>query len=473
MTTLSQTISINRPVREVFAYVADFSTCPEWDATAITAERLDTDPLGVGSRWEVVCELPVGSITLEYTVTRFEPDACIVLVGKSRFFDVEDTITVSPTPEGCELNYTAVFDFPQPLRPVTAAFASGLERMGYQAVQVGLKQALDDNFPPPGISAANARADRFLPSALSLFTRRGYRRGRKQWNPVSAYMGDRHVVITGATAGLGKATAEALARKQAHLTLVVRDQARGKLLVDELKNSTGNQNIALEVADLSLMADVDALVKRLLAAKKPIDVLVNNAGALFNPRQVTAEGLEQSFALLLLSPYRLTEGLYPLLAKAGGARVINVVSGGMYSQKLRVDDLQNVHGKYSGSVAYARAKRALMIKTEQWAEEWAADNIVVNAMHPGWADTPGVQSALPEFRALSRPFLRSAEEGADTIVWLACATEAGAVSGSLFLDREPRTTHLVSSTRESAAEREQLRALLDSGDWQAPLAAAS
>jgi dehydrogenase/reductase SDR family protein 12 len=473
MTTLNQTIAIKRPAHEVFAYVADFSTCPEWDATAISAERLDTAPLGVGSRWEVVCELPVGSIKLEYTVTRFEPDACVVLLGKSRFFDVEDTITVTATKDGCELNYTAEFTFPQALRPMTAGFASGLERMGHQAVQVGLKQALEDNFPTPDISAANARADRFLPSALSLFTRRGYRRGRKHWNPVSAYMGDAHVVITGATAGLGKAAAESLARKQAHLTLVVRDRARGKDLVEELKTSTGNQNIALEIADLSLMSDVDALVKRLLAAKKPIDVLVNNAGALFNPRQVTSEGLEQSFALLLLSPYRLTEGLYPLLAKGGGARVINVVSGGMYSQKVRVDDLQNAQDKYSGSVAYARAKRALMIKTEQWAEDWANDNIVVNAMHPGWADTPGVQSALPEFRALSRPFLRSAGEGADTIVWLACASEAETVSGCLFLDREPRTTHLLSNTRESAAEREQLRTLLDSGDWTAPLAAAS
>ncbi|MCX2981081.1 SDR family NAD(P)-dependent oxidoreductase [Halieaceae bacterium IMCC14734] len=473
MTTLNETITLSRPVQEVFAYVADFSTCPEWDATAISAKRLDHAPLGLGSRWEVVCELPVGSITLEYSVTRFEPDSCIVLLGKSRFFDVEDTITVAPSKGGCTLEYTAEFRFPQPLRPVVKTFSAGLEHMGHQAVQVGLKQALDNDFPTPRLSKANSRADRFLPSALSLFTKRGYRRGSKHWNPVSAYMGDSHVVITGATAGLGKATAEAMARKHAHLTLVVRDSARGAELVDELKTTTGNQNIALEIADLSLMADVDALVKRLITGKKPIDVLVNNAGALFNPRKVTSEGLEQSFALLLLSPFRLTEGLYPLLAKSGGGRVINVVSGGMYSQKVQVDDLQNEVGKYSGSAAYARAKRALMIKTEQWAEDWADDNIVVNAMHPGWADTPGVQSALPEFRALTRPFLRSAEEGADTIVWLSCATEADALSGHLFLDREPRTTHLMSATKESADEREQLRTLLDNDDWDTSLDKAS
>jgi NAD(P)-dependent dehydrogenase (short-subunit alcohol dehydrogenase family) len=188
--------------------------------------------------------------------------------------------------------------------------------------------------------------------------------------------------------------------------------------------------------------------------------LINNAGALFNPRALTAEGLEQSFALLLLSPVRLTLGLKPLLARAGAARVINVVSGGMYSQKLNVDELICPEQGYSGSVAYAKAKRALMVTTEQWAQEWADDNIVVNAMHPGWANTPGVENALPGFHKLTRLILRSPAEGADTINWLAVATEAGKISGKLFLDREPRTTHLMSSTVEEHAEREKLRQFL-------------
>ena len=144
--------------------------------------------------------------------------------------------------------------------------------------------------------------------------------------------------------------------------------------------------------------------------------------------------------------------------------MINVVSGGMYTQKLRTWDLQNAEGKYSGSEAYARCKRALMVKTEQWAEDWAGDGIAVNAMHPGWADTPGVESALPEFHKLTQLVLRTPEQGADTINWLAVATEAGEVTGKLFLDREPRTTHLTGSTRESAESREQLREILDNWD---------
>jgi NAD(P)-dependent dehydrogenase (short-subunit alcohol dehydrogenase family) len=282
---------------------------------------------------------------------------------------------------------------------------------------------------------------------------------------MSAYIADKHIVITGATSGLGKVCAQTLARRGAELTLVVRHRDRGQALVRELIAATGNRNLHLEIADLSLMADVDTVVNSLMNRGRAIDVLINNAGALFNPRATTSEGLEKSFALLLLSPYRLTEGLYPLL-KAGRtkARVVNVVSGGMYSQRLCVDDLQNETRTYSGSVAYARAKRALMVKTEQWAEDWAADGIVVNAVHPGWADTPGLESSLPGFHKLVRPFLRTPAEGADTIIWLAVATEAAKISGRLFLDREPRTTHLLQSTRESKAEREALRSILDNWD---------
>jgi len=125
-----------------------------------------------------------------------------------------------------------------------------------------------------------------------------------------------------------------------------------------------------------------------------------------------------------------------------------------------VDDLQSERGIYSGSVAYARAKRGLMILTEEWAERWADEGIAVNAMHPGWADTPGVEESLPGFYRLTRYVLRRPEEGADTAVWLAAATEAGEVSGRFWLDREQHPSHLSCRTVESAAERTRLLAQL-------------
>jgi NAD(P)-dependent dehydrogenase (short-subunit alcohol dehydrogenase family) len=142
--------------------------------------------------------------------------------------------------------------------------------------------------------------------------------------------------------------------------------------------------------------------------------------------------------------------------KHGGGRVVNVLSGGMYTQKIHVDDLQSKQGPYSGSVAYARAKRGLMILTEEWAHRWAKDGIVVNAMHPGWADTPGVVGALPEFHRVTERVLRTPQEGADTIVWLAAATEAAKVSGEFWLDRRPHSKHVLPGTRETPAERREL-----------------
>jgi dehydrogenase/reductase SDR family protein 12 len=139
---------------------------------------------------------------------------------------------------------------------------------------------------------------------------------------------------------------------------------------------------------------------------------------------------------------------------ANNARVINVLSGGMYSQAVDVDDLENQQGIYSGSAAYAKAKRGLMIVTEQWAKLWQADGISVHAMHPGWADTAGVVDSLPEFYKLTKPILRTPQQGADTIVWLASATEVSQTTGLFWLDREPRPTHLtVKNSRDTATTR--------------------
>jgi dehydrogenase/reductase SDR family protein 12 len=466
MLELNEVIEVERETREVFAYVANFSTCEEWDSTAISARITRPGPISEGTEFEVVCALPIGSITLMYTIVELEQNRLIKLRGVGRFFDVEDTITLSPTAKGTRLDYRAVFSFKGIIDSFVGPMEAGLRRMGAASVQQGLKRALEDDFPTPALSAKNARADKLVLPGVSLFGRRGFRQGRKRWNPISAYIADKHMVITGASAGLGQATAERLARMGAELTLVVRDRERGRQLIDRLVAETGNRRLHLAVADLSLMSDTDALVNSLTKSGKTIDVLVNNAGALFPERSNTSEGLEQGLALLLLAPVRLTEGLKPVFTE--GTRVINVVSGGMYTQRLNVDALQSEDATYSGSVAYARLKRALLVKTEQWAEEWATEGITLNSMHPGWADTPGVQSSLPKFHKVTRRILRSPEEGADTIVWLAAATEAGRISGKLFMDREPRTTHLLKSTTETPAEREKLRQYLQAMAATAP-----
>jgi len=450
--TLDETIEVSRPLNEVFAYVSDFARIEEWDPAVARAKRLTDGGPGVDAEYRI--DMKAG-FSLHYRVIGFEPGRRMQMTVDSRLFTAREEILFEETGSGSRVRYIAKFDFPAPLAALNRLFPAAMDRVGKSAVG-GLKKALEDDFDPPEASVLTAAADRLVLPGIWRFTRLGYCAARRHWKPVSAYLGERHMLLTGATSGIGKAAARQLATLGARLTLVARDEEKAAALVAELQEQTGNRHIGYEIADLSLMADVHALCDRLLGAGEPVDALVNNAGALFNPRQETAEGLEKSFALLLLAPYILTERLHPLLAKAESPRVVNVLSGGMYTQKIRVRDLQSERGTYSGSVAYARAKRGLMILTEEWAGRWADDGIAVNAMHPGWADTPGVEESLPEFYRLTKYVLRDPDEGADTAVWLAAATEAAKVSGKFWLDREQHPSHLSSRTVESAEDRARL-----------------
>ncbi len=463
MITLNETIEVPRSVEACFRYVADFRTTAEWDATVIEARKVTEGAIGEGSQFSLLCKAGPAKISLSYTLEEFTPWQCLVLVGKSRWFTVKDVITFEPVGNGTtRIEYTAHFTYHYGMESLARRNERGLIKMGKASLR-GLAKALADDNPLPVSLPDTERKDARLISALRCFTRHGYLRGQKRWHPLSSDMTDKHVVITGASSGLGFATAMSLLEAGADLTLVIRDEAKVAWMQDSLERATGRRARAVEIADLSLLAEVQTLCKKLQAKARPIDVLINNAGALFNEYAKTDEGLERSVALLLLSPWKLTELLHPLMAgRTETTRVINVVSGGMYTQKLKLNRLIMGADDYNGSVAYARAKRALTVLTELWAEDWAQDNIVVNSMHPGWADTPGVQSALPGFRRLTQRILRSAEEGADTIVWLARAREAGLISGKFFLDREPRTTHLRKATRESSEERAQLRYWLES-----------
>ncbi len=457
---LDETIVVERPLHEVFAYIAEFSRIEEWDPAVARGLRLTEGPLGVGSQFRI--DMRAG-FSLRYTVVEWEQNRHLLMTVDSKPFTAREEIFFSRTAAGTRVRYVATFEFVAPLARVLKTFPGLMDRVGKSAM-AGMQRALEDRFEPPVADAWTALADRLVAPGMLGFTRFGYRAARRHWNPVSAYLRDRHIVITGATSGLGLATATTLAARGAELTLVARDRARANGVARDLERRFGNPRVRVEIADLSLLGDVRALAARLLESERPIDVLVNNAGALINPREETAEGLEKSFALLLAGPYVLTEGLRPLLRQAaatrGVARVVNVLSGGMYTQRIHVEDLQSEQGVYSGAVAYARAKRGLLIVTEEWARRWAKDGIVVNAMHPGWADTPGVVSALPEFHRLTGKVLRTPEEGADTIVWLAAATEAGKVSGAFWLDRRPRLKHVLPGTRETPAERRKLMRVL-------------
>jgi NAD(P)-dependent dehydrogenase (short-subunit alcohol dehydrogenase family) len=306
--------------------------------------------------------------------------------------------------------------------------------------------------------------DTILDKSVVGYTALGYR-----WRPhpfIDTDLTGRVAVVTGATSGLGRQTASELARLGASVILVGRNPEKTDAVVESIRGETGNSRLLPEIADLSEMEQVRALAGRIEA---PVHILVNNAGVLLPERTETREGFETSFATNLLGHFLLTNLLIDKLEAP--ARIVNVSSGGMYTQRIRVDDLQMERGRYDGAAAYARSKRGQVILTELWADALRTRGVVVHSMHPGWADTPGVSDSLPRFYKLTKPLLRTPAQGADTIVWL-CASDAAAQStGQFWHDRKPRPTHRFPKTRETPAERELLWArLTELSGWTGTLA---
>ena len=294
----------------------------------------------------------------------------------------------------------------------------------------------------------------------------GYKVRKHSWEEIDESLTGRTVIVTGATSGLGKAAALELARLGADLILVGRNPEKAERVRAEITADSGSDRVRLEIADLSLMAEIRSLAERVLASEPAIHVLVNNAGTLFTERSVTSEGIESTLATNLLGHFLLTNLLIPRLVESGPARIINVASGGMYSQRISIGNLQNDQGEYKGAAAYARTKRGQVILTEMWAEQLKDAGVTVSSMHPGWADTPGVVKSLPTFYKLTKPFLRTPAEGADTIVWLAASDEAADRSGLFWMDRQPRPTHKTSRTKERPEKRRELwEALSELSGW--------
>ncbi|MDZ7667111.1 MAG: SDR family NAD(P)-dependent oxidoreductase [Desulfotignum sp.] len=317
--------------------------------------------------------------------------------------------------------------------------------------------AADDRpFFSSGAGWLDYLADHAIVPGMLLFSRFGYDLSRRFWTEPVATLYGRNVVLTGGTSGIGKAAAFMLAEKKAFLTIVARNEKKAQQVQQEIMEKTGNPHVDYLLADLSLMQDIKQVAKQLRDSKKSIDILINNAGALFNERKETSEGFEQTFATDLLGVFYLTELLKKTLARSPGARIINVASGGMYTQKIAVHDLENKQEPYNGSKAYARAKRGVVMLTRIWADQLQKDGISVHAMHPGWVDTPGIERALPEFHALVNKLLRTPEQGADTIVWLALSKKAGQSTGRFWLDRRPHETVVFPGTAASDKERQAL-----------------
>ncbi len=295
-----------------------------------------------------------------------------------------------------------------------------------------------------------------LPGIFWSFSRLGYGRRAETFGELEDCAG-KTVLITGANSGLGLAASRILISRGARVLMLFRNLRRGEIAIRDVRNSAKLGGSAeLLIADMTNMTSIRRVAKTL--ADEAIHALVHNAGSLNSKRMLTDDGLEFDFALHVLGPHLLTTLLASALRKTRG-RVIFVASGGMYSERFSLA-ANNWEGRtYDGVKAYAQAKRTQVVLASLWDKH--EKEFSTYAMHPGWVDTPGVESSLPTFYKRLKRWLRTPAEGADTIVWLATKTSAPTPSGTFWFDRQSVSPYMLPYTRESADESEKLWAALE------------
>jgi retinol dehydrogenase 14 len=260
-------------------------------------------------------------------------------------------------------------------------------------------------------------------------------------------------VVTGATSGIGKETAVALARAGATVAVVCRTRDRGEAALAEIRRRAGHDAVSLFVADLSSQRAIRTVAAELRAALPRIDVLVNNAGLALRDRLVTEDGFENTFAVNHLAYFLLTRLLQPTLLASAPARVINVSSEAHRWGSVRFDDLMG-EATYDGWKAYAQSKLANVLFTYELARRLDGTGVTANCLHPGLVGTAFASRGPSLIRILSRlarPLLRSPASGAATSVYLASAPEVATVTGRYFAGRRARRSSRASYDRALAA----------------------
>ncbi|MDA3920829.1 MAG: SDR family NAD(P)-dependent oxidoreductase [Salinisphaera sp.] len=445
---------IPRSARDCFAYLSDFSTCEQWDPAVYRARKLTPGKPRIGTEFRVIVSLLGRRKTLRYRITELMADERITLRGRGAGIATTETITFDGDDGQCRVAYRGEFSLRGPTARAGRLAHPFIHRMISQAIK-GLKAALTVDDKPRRQGWLSYAADRSVLVGEALFTDRGYFAMSNRSH--AEFMSDRVVAVTGATGGIGQAIASEYARLGARVVLIGRDSQRLADAAQRVRDVAGSDPTAVETieADLLNIGQVQRAGQQLLARHPRLDVLINNAGAMFHDYATSADGIERTVAVNLVAPFVLTETVMPGLLAAGG-RVVNMASGGMYAARLNIDALSGPAEAHGGLSAYARAKRALVALNFHWSRRYGDAGIIFNAMHPGWVATPGVAKALPRFNALLRPVLRDARMGADTAVWLGASAAARHANGQFFLDRTPRPTAVIPGTRFKPSEAQSL-----------------
>ncbi|MEU4234507.1 SDR family oxidoreductase [Nonomuraea sp. NPDC026600] len=276
----------------------------------------------------------------------------------------------------------------------------------------------------------------------------------------SGPMAGRTVLVTGATGGIGKATALGLATMGARLAIVGRDRGRTEGAAREIRAAGGGQVDAF-VADLSAQSEVRRLAAELLQSLSRIDVLINNAGGYWHTRHVTADGLEHTFAVNHLAPFLLTNLLLDRLKRSAPARVVTVASNVQSLGRIDFADLQGEQS-YSGGTAYNQSKLANVLFSYELARRLRATSVTANALHPGMVNTSWGAEDPALFQRLVvpfiRPFMKTPARGAATSIHVASAPELEQVTGRYFANGKPKRSSQRSYDEAAAARLWQVSA---------------
>jgi NAD(P)-dependent dehydrogenase (short-subunit alcohol dehydrogenase family) len=261
------------------------------------------------------------------------------------------------------------------------------------------------------------------------------------------------VLVTGATSGIGRATALGLAAMGAHVAITGRDRGRTQDAAREI-GAAGGVKVKVFIADLSSQAQVRRLASEVLEGLPRIDVLVNNAGGYWDTRHVTVDGLERTFAVNHLAPFLLTNLLLNRLERSAPARVVTVASNAHATGRIDFDNLQGEQS-YSGGRAYSQSKLANVLFTYHLARRMRGSGVTANALHPGVVRTSfGAEDPARIQRLLVpllRPVMKSPARGAATSIHLASALQLEHVSGRYFANRRPRRSSARSNDQTVAA----------------------
>jgi NAD(P)-dependent dehydrogenase (short-subunit alcohol dehydrogenase family) len=247
------------------------------------------------------------------------------------------------------------------------------------------------------------------------------------------------VVITGGTSGIGQVAAVELARQGARIVLIARDRDRAaEALADISRAGPGLAHRSVH-ADLASIAETRRVAAEIAQGEPRVDVLINNAGALFNRCQLSPDGLEMTFAVNHMAYFVLTEGLEATLAASAPARVINTASGAHRGAVLDFTDLQSERA-YSGFQVYGRSKLCNILFTRELARRLKGSGVTANSLHPGFVATrfgSGSGGLVQALMPLARLGAISPEKGAETIVYLASSPEVAETSGLYFYQCKP------------------------------------